>query len=246
MIDQQRKNHLLIVAIFAMTIVPFMLAWSLRGNTTLINKGTNHGQLIVPPKHLDYHEWHGFDAFSQQNKGELQGHWLIVNIIPKAECAKTCLEAILKTKQLRLMLSKDLPRVRRLVLVLAPLATDYAGQLWLKDSVLWRLKTPDAKDGELLYDRYLQDTAKLDDQMVARLTANEKPELALHSDLLRFQPDNSAVTQIKSVRTDGNLPDGMVFLIDPLGNLMMQYEPGFDPYKVKDDLMHLLRISQIG
>jgi hypothetical protein len=42
------------------------------------------------------------------------------------------------------------------------------------------------------------------------------------------------------------VPDGMLFLIDPLGNLMMQYEPGFNTYKVKDDLMHLLRISQIG
>jgi hypothetical protein len=27
---------------------------------------------------------------------------------------------------------------------------------------------------------------------------------------------------------------------------MMHYEPGFNTYKVKDDLMHLLRISQIG
>ena len=237
---------MLIVVIFAMTIVPFMVAWSLRDNISLINKGTNHGQLIAPPKRLDYHEWLGFDDFSRQNKVELQGHWLLANIIPKAECAKNCLEAILKTKQLRLMLSKDLPRVRRLVLVLAPLASDYAKQLWLKDSVLWRLKNPDVQNGLPLYERYLQDTAILDDQTVARLTANEKPELALHSDLLRFQPDNQSVAQIKSARTDGNLPDGMLFLIDPLGNLMMQYEPGFDPYKVKDDLMHLLRISQIG
>jgi hypothetical protein len=38
----------------------------------------------------------------------------------------------------------------------------------------------------------------------------------------------------------------MLLLIDPLGNIMMQYEPGFDPYKVKNDLMHLLRASQIG
>jgi hypothetical protein len=42
------------------------------------------------------------------------------------------------------------------------------------------------------------------------------------------------------------MPEGMLFLIDPLGNLMMQYEAGFNTYKVKDDLMHLLRISQIG
>lgn len=36
------------------------------------------------------------------------------------------------------------------------------------------------------------------------------------------------------------------FLMDPLGNIMMQYESGFDPYKVKSDLHKLLKISQIG
>jgi hypothetical protein len=34
--------------------------------------------------------------------------------------------------------------------------------------------------------------------------------------------------------------------MDPLGNLMMKYAPGFDPYKVRNDLSKLLRISQIG
>jgi hypothetical protein len=34
--------------------------------------------------------------------------------------------------------------------------------------------------------------------------------------------------------------------MDPLGNLMMQYDPGFDPYDVKKDLKKLLKISQIG
>jgi hypothetical protein len=51
--------------------------------------------------------------------------------------------------------------------------------------------------------------------------------------------------KLASIR-QGLVPDGMLFLIDPLGNVMMHYEPGFNAYKVKDDLMHLLRISQIG
>jgi hypothetical protein len=38
----------------------------------------------------------------------------------------------------------------------------------------------------------------------------------------------------------------MVFLIDPLGNLMLWYENGFDPYDLDKDLKHLLRASQIG
>jgi hypothetical protein len=63
--------------------------------------------------------------------------------------------------------------------------------------------------------------------------------------LLRVKANDSVVKKISAIR-QGDIPDGMLLLMDPLGNLMMQYEPGFDPYDVKSDLMHLLRISQIG
>jgi hypothetical protein len=36
------------------------------------------------------------------------------------------------------------------------------------------------------------------------------------------------------------------YWIDPLGNVMMKYAPDFNPYDAKSDLMHLLKISQIG
>jgi hypothetical protein len=63
--------------------------------------------------------------------------------------------------------------------------------------------------------------------------------------LLRVKPSLAIAKKIAELRK-GNIPDGLLLLMDPMGNLMMQYEPGFDPYKVKSDLMHLLRISQIG
>jgi hypothetical protein len=44
----------------------------------------------------------------------------------------------------------------------------------------------------------------------------------------------------------GDTPPGGLWIMDPLGNLMMRYPPGYDPYKVRDDLSKLLRISQIG
>jgi hypothetical protein len=40
--------------------------------------------------------------------------------------------------------------------------------------------------------------------------------------------------------------DGMVFLLDPLGNLVLWYQDGFDPYGLLKDLKHLLKASQIG
>jgi hypothetical protein len=63
--------------------------------------------------------------------------------------------------------------------------------------------------------------------------------------LLRSKPAASLVQKLKKIRNT-DIPEGMLFLMDPFGNLMMQYEPGFDPYKVKKDLGKLLRISQIG
>ena len=45
----------------------------------------------------------------------------------------------------------------------------------------------------------------------------------------------------------GKTPDeGVVILIDPLGNLVLWYDLGFDPYQMVKDLKHLLKASQIG
>jgi hypothetical protein len=42
------------------------------------------------------------------------------------------------------------------------------------------------------------------------------------------------------------LPAGQVYLIDPLGNLVLRYPPGFAPEGLGDDLARLLRLSRIG
>lgn len=42
------------------------------------------------------------------------------------------------------------------------------------------------------------------------------------------------------------LPAGGFYLIDPLGNLVMYFEPGIDPYDMVDDIKHLLKLSRIG
>jgi hypothetical protein len=40
--------------------------------------------------------------------------------------------------------------------------------------------------------------------------------------------------------------EGALILLDPLGNLVLWYDTGFDPYKLVKDLKHLLKASQIG
>jgi hypothetical protein len=38
----------------------------------------------------------------------------------------------------------------------------------------------------------------------------------------------------------------MIFVVDPLGNLMMRYDSSRDPKGLREDLQHLLELSQIG
>ena len=45
---------------------------------------------------------------------------------------------------------------------------------------------------------------------------------------------------------DWPLAAGQVYLIDPLGNLVLRYPPGFAPEGLGDDLARLLRLSRIG
>lgn len=198
MSNQHKKNKRTIIILFSMSIIPFLIAWVLSKNTGWIEASTNNGELITPPVATEISEFTGFDDFSLKNMKEVQGHWILVNVIPDKECGSVCLDAMYKTKQLRLMMNKDLTRIRRLVLIMAEVSADYAKQWW-KDDLR----------------------------------------------LLRFTPASSLVQKLKIIR-NSKIPEGMLFLMDPLGNLMMQYEPEFDPYKVKSDLYKLLTISQIG
>jgi len=128
----------------------------------------------------------------------LDGHWVMLNIIPTKECNKVCADAIHATKQLRLMLNKDLTRVRRAVIVMQGVH-EKSFDLWCaKDDRLLKVKASDALK------------IKLTEQLTETIT------------------------------------EGVLILMDQLGNLMMKYSTGFDPYAVKSDLKKLLRISQIG
>lgn len=198
MTNQHKKNRRSILIIFGLSIIPFCFAWYLSKNPSLVAKGTSNGELVIPVITTERVEMTGFDTFSSENIKELLGHWLLVNVIPNQDCNALCIDAIHKTKQLRLMLNKDLTRVRRLVLLFKESDPELAKNWWQNDTRL-----------------------------------------------LHIKPTLSLVTKLEGIRK-GAVADGMLFLIDPLGNIMMQYEAGFDPYEVKRDLKKLLRISQIG
>ncbi len=198
MIDRDKKNRLLVLLIFGMTIIPFTVAWMLGGKASFIEGQTNKGKLITPVIATQRNDLSGVDNFSVKNMGELEGRWLMLNVVPETDCNAVCMEAIYKTKQLHLMMNKDLLRIRRVAIFLQDIKPEMLKQTLLEDKVL-----------------------------------------------LKVRPSQALSRKIAAI-AGGHIQDGILFLMDPMGNLMMQYEPGFDPYKVKSDLMHLLRISQIG
>lgn len=245
MVDQQKKNRLFIIAIFALSIIPVLGAWFLYLHPAWFSAQTNYGQLVTPAIPSEYDDYLGFDAFSEQNIAELKRHWLLVNVINKTSCSAQCLDAILKTRQIRLMLNKDLSRTRRVVLITESLPEQSAQQLWLKDSVLWRLRQAEHGGDQALLQQLLNPDQPVDEALLTRLQVSPNELNAPTTDLIRVKPSSKLMNSMSTL-LNAQQQDGLLLLIDPVGNIMMTYPAGFDPYKVKNDLMHLLRISQIG
>lgn len=198
MSERKNRNRWMLALIAMLSVAPLALAWFFARHPEMIEGRINYGELIIPPLPLDRSKLAGFDDFSVQNMEEIKGRWVLVHIIGPEGCNRPCRESLFKTKQLRLMLNKDLTRVRRLAMV----------------------------------------TAKIDPETAK--TWREEDSL-----LLSARPDEGTATELRNAN-QGKLAEGGLLIMDPLGNLMMRYEPGFDPYEVKKDLNRLLNVSQIG
>lgn len=193
---QHKKNRITILVIFAMSIVPFGIAWYLAENPGKVKLGTNNGELISPPVATELSDFSGYDTFSTENIKELQGHWLLINVLPQAECLPACQDGLYKTNQITLMMGKDIARIRR-VAVIFNKQQQPLPQQW-------------------------QDDARL----------------------IKVVPSTKVQDVINKI--EGSSSAGTLLVMDPLGNLMMKYPADYDPYKVRNDLSKLLRISQIG
>lgn len=196
MTSQLKKNHFIILLIFAMAVIPFGIAWYLAEHPQLVELGTNNGDLITPPVTTDPNEMTGYDSFSAENAKELQGHWIMINFLVDGKCTQVCEDALFKTRQIGLMMGKDIARIRRLAVL-------------------------DRKQ-EAAFPKEWQEDARL----------------------LKMLASPALQAKLQAIAPAG-LEGGLV-IMDPLGNLMMKYPAGFDPYKVRNDLSKLLRISQIG
>jgi len=195
-----RRNRLILFIIALICFVPFAIAWYLAKNPQLVEgrQKSNYGHLISPAQPFEYTDFFRNPITPAETLPEIKGRWVMLQVASGPTCNDPCQKTAHKTGQLRLMLNKEIPRVRRLLLL--PGQADPSA-----------LKALTAADPTLL--------------------------IAGLSETLRQRLQETV---------GAPLVDGMMLLMDPFANVMMWYEPGFDPYGALRDLQRLLKISQIG
>ena len=112
------RNRLIILAIALICLIPFGFAWYLAKHPQLVSdrQKTNNGHLITPARSIDYELFFQAPVTTVDNLPEIKGHWVMVQIVASPVCAERCRETLQQTEKVRLLLSKDIPRVRRLLL----------------------------------------------------------------------------------------------------------------------------------
>lgn len=82
--------------------------------------------------------------------------------------------------------------------------------------------------------------------VLGRLDADRQTQLREHDPALQILNwDESQMLRL-SERLKLPFEDGMILMMDPLGNIMMRYPRDFDPYGVQSDLRLLFKASQVG
>lgn len=108
----------MVVLIAMVSIIPFGFAWYLAKHTDLVQsqpKG-NYGHLITPARPIDYAELLQTPVTAAETLPEIKGHWVMVQVASGPVCGEECQKTAVKTGRMRLMLNKELSRVRRLLL----------------------------------------------------------------------------------------------------------------------------------
>jgi len=194
----RRRSRAGLITLAALFFVPLALSFYLYyGTSWRPSGGAQHGELIdparpLPPAQLPTATGGATDA------AFLRGDWHLV-YLGDGRCDTRCRESLVKARQVRLALDKDVNRLSRVFL--------YTGELESRG--------------------YLA---------------------AEHPDLTAARVDVDAGTGLLAVfpADPPPLTSGRLYLVDPLGNLLMSYPSDAPPRALLDDIERLLRLSHIG
>ncbi len=105
------------ILIASIAIVPFLLAWFYARNPNLVTKRSNYGTLIIPAQPLSYDDLLVPADAGRNPLQQAKGRWIMLQALAAGtECGTVCRDTLLASRQIRLLLNKDMARVRRLLL----------------------------------------------------------------------------------------------------------------------------------
>jgi len=219
-----RRQRRLLLGLALLFFGPLGLAFYLYyGHGTWHPGGrVNAGELVVPARPLPPLAL-PLLASGNTRPNFLKGKWTFLYVV-SGPCAEVCRTRLYDTRQVRLALDRDMDRVQR---------------VFIGDA--------GCCDAQYLHDQH-------PDLISIRADPADAPLLALLPGLdsgAAMDTSNTpggaiAPTAARSAMAGANVASPRVYLIDPLGNLMMAYAADVKSKGMLEDLKRLLRLSSIG
>ncbi len=103
-----------IVLVALISLLPFSIAWYYARHPELITKTSNYGEFISPAIRIDPNGFKVTLPSGSQERPEIKGRWVLLQAT-SGPCLEGCLANLHKTHQVWLMLNKEMPRVKRLL-----------------------------------------------------------------------------------------------------------------------------------
>jgi cytochrome oxidase Cu insertion factor (SCO1/SenC/PrrC family) len=131
---KRRRNRFMLVGLFALTVVPLLVAYLLYENARTGDRWatTNRGQLLEPIVSINTFDVVAVDPGASMDGS---GSWWIA-VVSEGACEAACLNALHQVRQLHVLLGRDADRVKRALVVLgadAPvdaLSSEYPRLAW--------------------------------------------------------------------------------------------------------------------
>ena len=124
------KSRVTMLALFMVFFGPIFLAMFLYSNLNIWSPAEtmNHGKLILPTAPLEYLELTENDSGEPVTLATIKDQWTLI-YVGKGDCDVDCQANLIKVRQLRILLGRELDRVQYLFLALDESARDSANKL---------------------------------------------------------------------------------------------------------------------
>lgn len=138
-LNSRKRAKWILGAIALICVAPMIIAWFLVSSPPRWIGMRVHGSLIQPAIPVARSEFVAYDQFSEDHISEISGRWVLIHFV-SPECAETCRASMAKTRQVWLMLNKDLLRLRRVAVVMGH-AKNGAAHPAFEDPYLLRVRS---------------------------------------------------------------------------------------------------------